>query len=61
MKVGTLTGGGDCPGRNAVLRAFVLRGSQRGFEVIGFLDGWKGVRTTRAGTSGPETLSKRPS
>jgi len=44
MKVGILTGGGDCPGLNAVLRAFVLRGVARhGFEVLGLLDGWKGL------------------
>ena len=44
MKVGILTGGGDCPGLNAVLRAFVLRGvAKHGFEVLGLLDGWKGL------------------
>ena len=44
MKVGILTGGGDCPGLNAVLRAFVLRGVERHhFEVVGLLDGWKGL------------------
>jgi 6-phosphofructokinase 1 len=44
MRVGILTGGGDCPGLNAVLRAFVLAGVQRhGLEVIGVLDGWKGL------------------
>jgi len=49
MKVGILTGGGDCPGLNAVLRAFVLRGVARhGFEVLGLLDGWKGLVGGRA-------------
>jgi 6-phosphofructokinase 1 len=39
-----LTGGGDCPGLNAVMRAIVRRGSQAwDDEVVGFLDGWKGV------------------
>ncbi len=44
MKVGVLTGGGDCPGLNAVIRA-VVRKAERGYgdEVIGFLDGWAGV------------------
>lgn len=44
MKVGVLTGGGDCPGLNAVIRA-VVRKAERvyGDVVIGFLDGWKGV------------------
>ncbi|MBC8195265.1 MAG: ATP-dependent 6-phosphofructokinase [Acidimicrobiia bacterium] len=44
MRIGVLTGGGDCPGLNAVIRA-VVRRAERGFgdEVVGFLDGWKGV------------------
>jgi phosphofructokinase-like protein len=44
MKVGVLTGGGDCPGLNAVLRA-IVRKSERfyGDEIIGFRDGWRGV------------------
>jgi ATP-dependent phosphofructokinase / diphosphate-dependent phosphofructokinase len=44
MKVGMLTGGGDCPGLNAVMRAVVRRGSRGwGDEILGFRDGWKGV------------------
>ncbi len=43
MRVGILTGGGDCPGLNAVLRGFVLRHVQNGGETIGFLRGWRGV------------------
>jgi 6-phosphofructokinase 1 len=44
MKVGMLTGGGDCPGLNAVLRAAVRKGEERyGDELLGFLHGWKGV------------------
>jgi len=43
MRVGVLTGGGDCPGLNAVIRAVVRRGVQDyGFEFVGFRDGWKG-------------------
>jgi 6-phosphofructokinase 1 len=43
MRVGVLTGGGDCPGLNAVIRAVVRKGvQQHGFEFIGFRDGWKG-------------------
>ena len=39
-----LTGGGDCPGLNAVMRAVVRRGSRGwGDEILGFRDGWKGV------------------
>jgi 6-phosphofructokinase 1 len=44
MRVGMLTGGGDCPGLNAVLRAAVRKGEQvYGDEVIGFRNGWRGV------------------
>ncbi len=43
MKVGLLTGGGDCPGLNAVIRAVVKRGLQLGFSFIGIRDGWKGL------------------
>ena len=44
MKVGVLTGGGDCPGLNAVIRA-IVRKAERVFgdEVFGFYDGWRGV------------------
>ncbi|MHB8293206.1 MAG: 6-phosphofructokinase [Acidimicrobiales bacterium] len=43
MKVGVLTGGGDCPGLNAVIRAVVRRGSSQGATFTGFLDGWRGL------------------
>lgn len=43
MRIGILTGGGDCPGLNAVIRAVVRKGVQSGDEVIGFRDGWRGV------------------
>src|ERR1700750_470095 len=44
MKIGVLTGGGDCPGLNAVIRAVVRKGERvHGDSVVGFLDGWKGV------------------
>ena len=58
MKVAVLTGGGDCPGLNAVIRAIVRRASKHGFEVMGLKDGWKGLlednhfRLTRENTSG---------
>ncbi|HEY2041970.1 MAG TPA: 6-phosphofructokinase [Jatrophihabitans sp.] len=43
MRVGVLTGGGDCPGLNAVIRAVVRKGAGvYGHEFIGFRDGWKG-------------------
>ncbi|MFD7626263.1 6-phosphofructokinase [Streptomyces sp. NPDC059851] len=44
MKVGVLTGGGDCPGLNAVIRAVVRKGVQEyGCEFAGFKDGWRGA------------------
>jgi 6-phosphofructokinase 1 len=43
MRVGVLTGGGDCPGLNAVIRAVVRKGvSEYGMEFVGYRDGWKG-------------------
>jgi ATP-dependent phosphofructokinase / diphosphate-dependent phosphofructokinase len=43
MQIGILTGGGDCPGLNAVIRAAVRKGSETyGHSFIGFRDGWKG-------------------
>ena len=43
MRVGVLTGGGDCPGLNAVIRGIVRRGvTDYGFSFVGFRDGWKG-------------------
>ena len=44
MRVGMLTGGGDCPGLNAVMRAVARKGEREyGYELVGFLDGWRGV------------------
>ncbi|MGX1368463.1 phosphofructokinase-like protein [Streptomyces canus] len=44
MKVGVLTGGGDCPGLNAVIRSVVRKGVQEyGFECVGLRDGWLGA------------------
>jgi phosphofructokinase-like protein len=44
MKVGVLTGGGDCPGLNAVIRAIVYKGITRyGYDVQGIYEGWKGL------------------
>ena len=59
MRVGILTGGGDCPGLNAVIRAIVRRGKQLGeHEFVGFRYGWAGVlehevvELTRESTAG---------
>ncbi|MCU0651965.1 MAG: 6-phosphofructokinase [Candidatus Omnitrophica bacterium] len=42
-KIGILTGGGDCPGLNPVIRAAVRKGLLEGYEIIGIKDGWKGL------------------
>ncbi|WP_055528739.1 6-phosphofructokinase [Streptomyces graminilatus] len=44
MKIAVLTGGGDCPGLNAVIRSVVRKGVQQyGFEYVGLRDGWLGA------------------
>jgi ATP-dependent phosphofructokinase / diphosphate-dependent phosphofructokinase len=44
MRIGLLTGGGDCPGLNAVIRAVVRKGiDSYGDQLLGFHDGWRGV------------------
>ncbi len=44
MRVGVLTGGGDCPGLNAVIRAVVRKAiKEHDCEVVGYLDGWRGL------------------
>jgi len=43
VRIGLLTGGGDCPGLNAVIRAAVIRGNHEyGHEFVGYRDGWRG-------------------
>jgi len=43
MRIGVLTGGGDCPGLNGVIRGVVRKGvKEYGYEFVGFRDGWKG-------------------
>jgi len=43
MRIGCLTGGGDCPGLNAVIRAVVKRATRSGDEVLGIHNGWAGL------------------
>ncbi|WP_432039934.1 6-phosphofructokinase [Streptomyces cucumeris] len=44
MRVGVLTGGGDCPGLNAAIRAIVRKGAEvHGFDFVGVRDGWRGA------------------
>lgn len=53
MRIGLLTGGGDCPGLNAVIRAVVRCASRRGSQVIGLLEGWRGLVDGRTRTLEP--------
>ena len=49
MRIGLLTGGGDCPGLNAVIHAVVKKGiNHYGDEFVGFLEGWRGVLDSNA-------------
>jgi ATP-dependent phosphofructokinase / diphosphate-dependent phosphofructokinase len=57
MKVGMLTGGGDCPGLNAVIRAVGRRVMTRGGEVVGVLEGWKGLVEGLFEPLGPREIS----
>jgi len=44
MRIGVLTGGGDCPGLNAVIRGIVRKGEEQyGHNIVGFRHGWRGV------------------
>ena len=44
MRIGILTGGGDCPGLNAVIRAVVRKGvTVHGHTIVGFRHGWRGL------------------
>lgn len=57
MRVGVLTGGGDCPGLNAVLRAIVRKGERfYGDEIVGFRDAWDGVMERRTLSLTVETM-----
>ena len=42
-KIGILTGGGDCPGLNAVIRAVVRKSHALGYDVLGIKKGWAGL------------------
>ena len=57
MRIGLLTGGGDCPGLNAVIRAVVRRSAALGDEVIGIREGWLGLIEGRICALGPREVS----
>jgi len=57
VKVGVLTGGGDCPGLNAVIRAVARRSFSHGHEVVGVREGWRGLVDGRFEPLGPREVS----
>jgi len=57
VKVGILTGGGDCPGLNAVIRAVARRSLSRGHEVVGIRAGWRGLVDGMFEALGPREIS----
>ena len=62
MRIGVLTGGGDCPGLNAVIRAIVRKGAGfYGHEFVGYRDGWRGPLEADGGPLGvPEVRGILP-
>src|SRR6186997_3604397 len=62
MRIGVLTGGGDCPGLNAVIRAIVRKGAgEYGHEFVGYRDGWRGPLENDGGPLGvPEVRGILP-
>src|SRR5206468_801677 len=57
MRVGILTGGGDCPGLNAVIRAVARRSQVRGDDVVGVRSGWRGLVDGSFEPLGPREIS----
>ena len=61
-RIGILTGGGDCPGLNAVIRAVVRKGvNVYGHAILGYRDGWRGVRRSTSSRKGSSTRSSSDS
>src|SRR4051794_10578868 len=56
-RLGILTGGGDAPGLNAVIRAAARRSLDRGYEVVGVQDGWGGLVEGKFEPLGPREIS----
>jgi phosphofructokinase-like protein len=57
QRIGILTGGGDCPGLNAVIRAVARRSMLRGWEVVGVREGWRGLVEGVVEQLGPREIS----
>ena len=59
MRIGVLTGGGDCPGLNAVIRAVGRRSFSNGHEVLGIRAGWKGLVEGLIEPLGPPPITQQ--
>src|ERR1044071_930485 len=57
MRAGILTGGGDCPGLNAVIRAVARRLHAEGWDVTGVREGWRGLVEGKLEELGPQAVS----
>jgi phosphofructokinase-like protein len=57
VRVGVLTGGGDCPGLNAVIRSVARRSQTRGHDVLGVREGWRGLVEAKFEPLGPREIS----
>jgi phosphofructokinase-like protein len=57
QRIGILTGGGDCPGLNAVIRAVARLSMQRGWQVLGVREGWRGLVEGITEELGPREIS----
>src|SRR5215213_1905436 len=57
MHAGILTGGGDCPGLNAVIRAVARRLHTNGWDVVGVREGWRGLVENKLESLGPREVS----
>lgn len=56
-RIGVLTGGGDCPGLNAVIRAVCITSSSYGFSTVGFKDGFEGLYALETIELGCQTVT----
>ena len=56
-RIGVLTGGGDCPGLNAVIRAVVRRADMLAYKVLGIRNGWHGLLKELAEPLKPRAVS----
>ena len=59
MRIGVLTGGGDVPGLNSVIKSVVYRSTEQGYEVVGLRRGWEGLTHVRPGRE-PDPEYMRP-